>query len=355
MDLPTIYFHISDGCNQNCKHCWYMREGESGLNKAKFLAFESFVNIFEQASTLGLKNVKLTGGEPLIHPEIDKYLDYLKDKNKFLIIETNGIACADNELVNKIALCKPGLIAVSLDGTSAEVHENIRGMKGTFDKTIKGIKNLVNASLKPQLIMSISEDNKHQIEEMVRFAEDLSVASLKFNVVVPIERGKKLADNDKLINIQELIEISDFIENDLARRANIHVIFTQPFAFRPFSRIIEQGQDDGCGIFETLGVLADGKYALCGIGKLMPELVFGDANKDSLADVWNNNEILNDIRQNLPAKLEGVCANCMMKKACLGSCVALNYYRTRNLYAPYWYCEEAFEASLFPESRLVNK
>jgi len=51
-------------------------------------------------------------------------------------------------------------------------------------------------------------------------------------------------------------------------------------------------------------------------------------------------------------RLEGICGQCIMKGLCLGSCVAQNYYRSRNLWAGYWFCEEARERGLFPVSRL---
>jgi radical SAM protein with 4Fe4S-binding SPASM domain len=62
--------------------------------------------------------------------------------------------------------------------------------------------------------------------------------------------------------------------------------------------------------------------------------------------------MLNQIREGLPKKLEGICAKCLMKNRCLGNCIAQNYYGAKNLFAPYWYCEQAKKAGLFPPSRL---
>jgi len=90
---------------------------------------------------------------------------------------------------------------------------------------------------------------------------------------------------------------------------------------------------------------------LCGIGESVAELVFGDARTVSLEEVWNTNPVLQEIRQGLPSKLKGICGECIMKATCLGSCIAMNYYRYRDLFAPYWYCEDADAAGLFPASR----
>jgi radical SAM protein with 4Fe4S-binding SPASM domain len=104
-----------------------------------------------------------------------------------------------------------------------------------------------------------------------------------------------------------------------------------------------------------LGVIASGHYALCGIGEQVPDLVFGEVGKDILEVVWRENAILKVLREGLPERLEGVCRRCLMKGRCLGSCVAQNYYSTGSLWAPFWFCEQAEEAGLFPASRLGAK
>jgi radical SAM protein with 4Fe4S-binding SPASM domain len=107
-----------------------------------------------------------------------------------------------------------------------------------------------------------------------------------------------------------------------------------------------------CGIMGIMGVLADGSYALCGIGATVPEMIFGHAATDKLEDVWRNHPILTEIREGLPNRLTGICTRCFLKYFCLGSCLAQNYYRRKDLWAPFWYCEEAYEKGLFPKSRL---
>ncbi len=98
--------------------------------------------------------------------------------------------------------------------------------------------------------------------------------------------------------------------------------------------------------------MANGAYALCGIGETIPELVFGDAARERLADIWDNTPILKSLREGLPGLFEGICGECVMKKKCLGSCLAQNYYNTKNLWAPFWYCEEALTKGLFPDTRI---
>ena len=81
-------------------------------------------------------------------------------------------------------------------------------------------------------------------------------------------------------------------------------------------------------------------------------MVFGRADRDPLAEVWENAAVLNELREGLPRRLKGVCGRCLMKRTCLAGCIAQNYYFSEDLWAPFWYCEAAYAAGLFPESRL---
>ncbi len=348
--LNTIYFYLTEGCNLKCRHCWIAPKYQSKDAKWPALDFELFKSIVRQGRELGMSNVKLTGGEPLIHPDIDKILDHIREQDLQLTIETNGLECTP-EITAKIVKCKKPHVSVSLDGTDAETHEWVRGVKGSFDAAINGIRNLVKAGLRPQIIMSVMSRNKNQLEAMVKLAEKENADSVKFNLVTPTARGEQMHDAGQTLTMQELVELGNWVENTLAPSSTIKLVYSHPVAFRPLGKVFSQASSR-CGIFGIIGVLGSGKYALCGIGATVPELIFGDAEKDKLEDIWNNNQVLNDIREGLPSKLHGICGDCMMNVQCLGACVAMNYYRHKDLFAPQWYCEEAQKAGLFPKSRL---
>ena len=133
------------------------------------------------------------------------------------------------------------------------------------------------------------------------------------------------------------------------------LFFHSPHAFKALQRIASWDGCGACGIFGILGVIASVHYALCGIGEQVPDLIFGAVGKDRLEEVWRENPILKALREGLPERLEGVCGRCLMKGRCLGLCVAQNYYSKGSLWAPYWFCEQAEAAGLFPGSRLGTR
>ena len=176
---------------------------------------------------------------------------------------------------------------------------------------------------------------------------------MKFNVIQPTARGEQLHEAGAVLGIAELIALGRRVEGELARTTPLRLYFDYPMAFRPLSRLAGGGGCGRCAINGILGVLPGGQYALCGIGEDLPAMVFGRAGQDRLADVWREHPTLRAIRDGLPSRLSGVCGRCLMKATCLGSCVAQNYYRRGDLFAPFWFCELAEQEGLFPPSRLA--
>jgi len=354
--LNQIYFYLTEGCNLRCRHCWIAPQYQSKANQYAALDLDMFKSIIEQAKPLGLTGVKLTGGEPLLHPEINEILEHIRTENLDLTVETNGVLCTP-ELARKMAACSDPFVSVSLDGDNAETHEWVRGVEGSFEAALKGIKNLVDAGLRPQVIMAIMAKNKDQMEPLVRLVEQLGAGSVKFNIVQPTVRGGRMHDSGETLSIEELVKLGHWVEDRLSAATNLTLYYDQPLAFRPLGKMIGNNGDGCgvCGILGILGMLANGSYALCGIGETVSDLVFGHAATDPLEDIWNNTPVLVELRSGLPHRFEGICGDCLMKGMCLGSCVAQNYYRSRSIWAPYWFCEEAYKQRLFPETRLLPK
>lgn len=351
--LNTIYFYLTEGCNCKCRHCWITPKYETEGGKWPYLSFKLFKKVVEQGLKLGLSSVKLTGGEPLLHPEIRAILKYIESGGLRLIIETNGIACTP-EIAAAARRCSQVFVSVSLDGACPETHNWMRGVEDAYEGALAGIRKLVEAGIRPQVIMSLVRRNKDQVEALIKLAEEAGAGSVKFNLVAPImSRGEQMAKQDEVLGVREFIEIGKKIEFELQRKTKLKLYYSYPFAFKNLGTIFAENDRSRCGIFGIIGVLGSGRYALCGIGENVPELVFGEAEKDKLADIWEHNPVLNAIRQGIPGKLEGVCGDCIMKSMCLGQCVANNYFVHHSLFAPFWFCEEALRLKLFPPSRLV--
>ncbi|MCP4639674.1 MAG: SynChlorMet cassette radical SAM/SPASM protein ScmF [bacterium] len=350
--LQSIYFYLTAGCNLRCRHCWIAPPHDADGTKHPALSFDLFKSIVDQARPLGLGRLKLTGGEPLLAPDIDAILEWLGGTGIGLTVETNGVLCTPGR-AEAIAACVAPSVAVSLDGANAETHETVRGVPGCFEAALQGVRNLVDAGLDPQLIMTLFSHNRGEVEDLVELAKSVGAESVKFNIAQPSGRGNSIWKGGKSPSVCELIEFGHYVEEELAESCGMRLFYSYPSVFRSMRLVQRERNGKGCNIKHIIGVLGDGSYALCGIGQVRSGLVFGNAAREPLKDVWENTPLLNDLREGLPERLEGICSDCVMKRHCLGYCIAQNWFSTGNLWAPFWFCKAAFDEGEFPSSRHV--
>lgn len=117
--LRHIQIELTTSCNLRCKHCYL----ENSVLKKEFLAFDYIKKIIEEGLELGLETVSITGGECLLHPEINKIVEYISSKDVDLIVFTNGTILTRKLLDTLKQNVK--LVRVSIDGGNSTTHDNI--------------------------------------------------------------------------------------------------------------------------------------------------------------------------------------------------------------------------------------
>jgi len=350
--LGDLYVYVTDLCNCSCKHCWIVPTELAGRRSAEhFLSPDTFAAAVLEALPLGLRSVKWTGGEPTIHPDFGALLRIQKAHDLRGRLETNGLEVTP-DLARLLGECGVKHVSVSLDGSSPATHDAIRGVRGAHHRALLGVRNLVAAGFKPQLIMSLMAENVGELEDLLALAAEVGAGSVKLNIVQPTLRGEAMHSSGAALSVAAFLGLNRRLD-ELRSRYTFPIFFDVPLVFRPLKQLMAGDGCSICGIKTILGLLADGSYALCGIGENLPELVFGKAGAGELGRIWRESPALLQIRDGLPAKLKGVCGRCLLKSMCLGSCVAQNYYRSHDLLGAFWFCEQAEEAGLFPESRLI--
>jgi SynChlorMet cassette radical SAM/SPASM protein ScmF len=347
--LHSLYMYIAGSCNLACRHCWVEPDFSPDRSKGKFLKLEWAKKAVVEARPLGLRSVKLTGGEPLFHPQFREIVGVVAQEGVDIVIETNGTlvdAGIARFLKDAGRVC---FISVSVDGARAETHENLRGIPGSFEKAIEGIRVLVEAGFRPQLICTLHKGNVDEIEEVIALAERLGCGSVKFNHVQRMGRGEGLIDKVGL-GVADIIRIYNRIEGEYVPQTSIPVYFDIPFAFFSIKKLLRK--DLGrCMVHNLLSILAGGEISLCGVGFTVPELIFGHIDQVDLKGTWLDSPGLKELRRLIPFLLEGICGECIHRNFCMGECVANNFHLGGRLNSPYEFCRLAEKAALFPPSR----
>ncbi len=351
--LRMFYLYLSAGCNLHCRHCWITPSFIKGKPvPAECLDIELIKEAVHEAKPLGLTAVKLTGGEPVLHPEFVRVADFLSDQGLNLTMETNG-TLIDRALARHLfEKNRLSHVAVSLDSSDPNWHDWFRGRRGAFDEAVNGIKHLVEAGFRPQIIMSVMRENADHVEGLIALAVSLGAGSVKFNPVTPSGRGAEIHLKGKGLSFEEMLCLVRRIRTPLQDRYGIYLSIMLPPAMLTVREILRYGGLGGaCNVRNILGLLGTGEMALCGIGRNIPDLCFGTLGQDGLRDVWTAHPTLVQMRRNLEGPFPGLCGNCIHAKVCLTHCLAMNYEATGKLVNASPICEEANRLGFFPAGR----
>ncbi|AEF98525.1 radical SAM protein [Methylomonas methanica] len=134
--LKSVCLHINNQCNLQCLHCW----SNSGPNGKNVLDMTDIMSFIRTLMPLGLQRVSLSGGEPLLHPEIADIVKELIDKKLKVVITTNG---TKTDFFLNLVLClsesqRRNLeVRVSLDGPE-NICDSLRG-RNVYRKAISSI------------------------------------------------------------------------------------------------------------------------------------------------------------------------------------------------------------------------
>jgi SynChlorMet cassette radical SAM/SPASM protein ScmF len=309
----------------------------------------------EEAKPLGLCNAKLTGGEPLLHPRFMDIVDMLTSQGLSLNMETNGTLLTAKSARHLKENTNVNFVSVSIDGANAKTHDEFRGVPGAFDRAWRGIGHLVDAGYRDvQIIMCLHRNNVDQIDDLVDMAAGSGAGSVKLMPVNNAGRGFGMHQRGETLGFEEIMKIAQYIHGELAKRSTIRLILNLPPALTSIPELMTRdGCRSDCNVRNILGILGTHDIALCGIGRTIPDLIYGQLGRDSIRDIWLNNLRILNLRSMLkdPDSFPENCRECVHLKSCLTGCVAQNYVNSGQLIKSDWICEEALLRGTFPMTR----
>ncbi|MFW9951267.1 MAG: radical SAM protein [Candidatus Thorarchaeota archaeon] len=209
---PFIFHFLTTlKCNCSCETCLWKDNTKRGE-----LTLEEIKKVYSEAMEAGFLVTILWGGEPLIRNDISEIIQFAKNKCKFIIvgIVTNGWFLP--EKINKIGN-NLDFILISLDSPRPKEHDQIRGLKGLYDKIMESIKiiKMKYPLISLQFSFSISKYNINRVEEMIDLSNKIDVP-VAFNVINTSrhfstgsidEKGSLSANEDELsIIFQKILE-----------------------------------------------------------------------------------------------------------------------------------------------------
>lgn len=181
--IDYMRISLTDNCNLRCSYC--MPEGK--ISDIHYLPVETVLKCVESAVCLGITNFRLTGGEPLIYPDIEKLITKMRNVSgvNFIGITTNGVFLSEKADVLKMA--GTDSINVSLDTVDSDEFRKITG-RNCLKNVIDGI----DAALDSRIKLKINTVLRSEVDvlKMTEFANDKSI-DIRFIELMPVGIGEK--------------------------------------------------------------------------------------------------------------------------------------------------------------------
>lgn len=163
---PVVIWNLVRRCNLTCKHCYALSADKDFAGE---LTFDEVSTVMDDLRAFGVLVLILSGGEPLMRPDIHAIGRRAKDLGFYVGLSTNG-TLIDDSRADEIAAVGYDYVGVSLDGLR-ETHDRFRRLDGAFDAALAGIHRCRARGVKVGLRFTITRDNAADLPAILDLVE----------------------------------------------------------------------------------------------------------------------------------------------------------------------------------------
>jgi heme b synthase len=341
-ELKWMAWEITSKCNLRCVHC----RSSSGMHSAvgKF-TLEKSKKFIDELVDFANPVIVLTGGEPLMREDIFDIAKYGTDKGLRMAMATNGSLVTD-EVCEKMKASGIRICSLSLDGSTAAVHDDFRQQEGSFQAVLDAAELFRKHGIKFIINSSFAKRNQHDIVSTYKLAKSLQPTAWYMFLIVPTGRGEELMaeliskeDYEEILNWHYEMERS---EEEILVRPTCAPQYYRIWHDRSKAEGLDKdrrsltfstGGGKGCIAGQTIALVNSN-------GDVLPCSYFpvngGNVFEKPLKEIWETSELFKDMRNF--KDYEGKCGVCKHLGVC-GGCRARSYAVTGNYMAEEPFCD----------------
>ena len=188
---PVVIWNLIRRCNLTCKHCYSI---SADTQFAGELSFPEVSTVMDDLKAFRVPVLILSGGEPLLRPDIFDIAKRAKAMGFYVALSSNG-TLIDESNIGQIAACDFDYVGVSLDGLGA-THDKFRRLDGAFEKSLHGIRLCRDLDLKIGVRYTMTQDNAHDLPGLLKLVEDEGIDRFYFSHLNYAGRGNKNRKDD---------------------------------------------------------------------------------------------------------------------------------------------------------------
>jgi AdoMet-dependent heme synthase len=328
-----VIWETTQACDLACRHCRAdaqpeRQRGELTTTEAKLM--------LDRVRSFGHPLFVLTGGDPLKRPDVVEIVRYGAGIGLRMAMTPSGTPLMTPEVVADLAEAGLSRLAVSLDGSTPEIHDTFRGVSGSFEWTVRMIRAARKLGLSTQINTTVSRHNLTDFENLITLMQELGISLWSVFFLVPTGRAQPgdVASAEEFERtfhrMYELSKTAPFDIKSTAAPQYRRVILQRQVAERragersdapiPLTPGIGFSLADGVG--RARGVNdGDGFLFVNHLGELYPSgflpVSAGNVRTHDLVDVYRNSDLFRALRDR--ERLKGKCGVCEYRDVCGGS------------------------------------
>lgn len=327
---PIVVWNLTRTCNLKCIHCYTDSEAKKYPDE---LTTAQCKSVLDDLAAFKVPAVLFSGGEPLVRPDLFELAAYARDLGLHVVLSTNG-TLIDREIALRFRDLKFAYIGISLDSAHAQVHDEFRGMKGAFQRTMQGFRHCVEVGQKVGLRLTLTRHTAQDLDAIFDFIEREGIDRACFYHLCPAGRGKSL---DMLTPAQSRAAMDTIIRRTggyIERGKRIEILTVDNHCDGPYlylkmkaenhpraEQVLEMLKWNGGGRYSSgVGIADIDFYGNVHADQFSMYRSFGNVKERKFSEIWQDtsNPIMAGLKDRLPL-LKGRCGQCKFKEFCAGS------------------------------------
>lgn len=338
----VISWNLTKACNLLCSHCYLPTNNIQQFNPINHSIIKSgqtqcttqdikdeldtnnALKVIDEIAELNPNIILiLTGGEPLLREDLFDLSRYASRKGMMVLLGTN--ACLiNNDVARKLKDNGFSGIGISLDSIHPDIHDSIRGMKGSWEMAVEGMKACKRQGLEIQIQTTVFKRNYDEIPELVAFAHVMGARVFNLFFLVCTGRGQDITDiTSKQYEdaLKQIYKLHNQYEGKMLVSAKCAPHYRRiAYEMNPESALVKY-YSGGCPAGTNYcRITPEGNVTPCPY----MDTSCGNLREKSFAEIWNNSSILKELRE---SELKGRCGECEFESMCKG-CRARAYVTT---------------------------
>jgi radical SAM protein len=323
-----VIWEVTQACDLSCKHC---RAAAQPLRSPDELSTEEGKHLIDQIADLHVPIFVMTGGDPIKRPDIFELIRYATEQGVHAALTPSATPLLTREVIVRLKEAGLARLAVSLDGSTAEIHDNFRQLPGAYAKTLQAIEWANEIGLPIQVHTTASRHNIADLDQLATLLHERDIVMWSVFFLVPVGRGQKsdLLTGDEFEQVfEKLYKLSKEVPFQIKTTEAMHYrryILQQHVAELARERAThgeEKPSQSRTQQWATRRV-NDGRgfVFVSHTGNVYPSgflpVLGGTIRDQSLKDIYRDSPVFRTLR-NLE-QLHGKCGACEFKEICGGS------------------------------------